>query len=144
MQNELQHYIDNPKTIEQAMAEACKNISLAAQSLAKKELEISHLQILKNLSTSLNELTFTKMLTISPDKIHLFKDAAVIEEAGETATEDLIEYIYRNSNRSSNVKKYLLYAVNDAFNLTDERIQKLFEIITVKFNGKKIDKRKKE
>lgn len=139
---ELSYYINNPVTLEKAMEEVCENIRLYAQSIAKEELEVSHLQILKDLSLSYNKLSYTKLLTISTENIQKFKDAELLEEIVGAAIDDFIMFIESKSNKSSNVVPYLKYFSKDAFAITDERVQKLFELITTKFNGKKIDNRK--
>ncbi len=141
---ELNYYLSNPVVLETAMEDVCENIRLYAQSMAKEELEIAHLTILRKLSLSYNRLTYTKMLTISADKIKLFKDAELLEEIAESTINDFIQFIYSKSNKSSNILQYLKYFSGDAFAITDEREQKLFELITTRFNGKKIDKRKIE
>ena len=141
-QEELEYYFNNPVKIEDSIKETCTNISLSAQSLIKKELTKEHLEILKNLSISYNRLSYTKMLTISIDNLDFFKKAELVEEIAGAALDDLSKYIYSKSNKSDTVAKYISYAIKDAFNLNEERMDKLFELVTVKFNGKKIDKRK--
>lgn len=140
-QGEMKYYIDNPKTLDECFNDICSNISLAAQSMAKDELMLEHLEILKNLSLAFNRLSYTKLLTISPKNFENVDRAEMLEEITGITLEDLINYIYSKSNKSDSVKPYLKYAVSDAFNLTEERLKKLLDVITAKFNGKKIDNR---
>lgn len=138
---ELQSFINNPIDLKEAIELCCKQISLSAQSLAKKELELEHIKIYKETNLALDRLTYTKYLTISLDNLMLYKEAAIAEEAAEGIITDLKVYIYEHSNKSSNVLTYLDVAAKDAFNLTDDRMEKLLKVITTTFNGKRIDKR---
>ena len=140
--DKLKNFLDNPMSLQEAMTECCKNISLAAQLLAKEKLELEHIKILINLAESLDRVTYTKYLTISVDTLDLYEKASTVEEAAEGIMQDLKEYIYGGSNKASNVITYLEYAIRFHNEMSDERIAKLYDVITTKFNGKKIDKRK--
>ena len=142
MSKKLQAFIAEAKSIDECMNQTCSLVSLGAQSMAKDKLELSHLTILRDLSLELDRLTYTKYLTISPDGLDKYKDASIVEESAERIIEDLMLFIYEQSNKTANVKPYLQYTSSYAFEMSDDRIEKLFETLTVKFNGKKVDKRK--
>ena len=140
-QEELSFYINEAMSLEDAIKEACKNISLATQSLVKLGVTISHLNILKDLSMSYNRLSCVKLLTISIDNLDLVEKAELVEELAGGALESLSNFIFEKSGKNLTIKKYVDYAIEDAFNLNEERLMKLLKIIENGIGNKKIDKR---
>jgi len=141
--NQFQYFLDNPVTLPKAMEECSTQIRLAAQSLAKDELMIDHLKILRDLALALNRVTYTKYLTIEPtdERIAEYEKALTIEQAAEGILEDLQLFIIGKSVQASNIKTYVSYVVRFPVEVTDERLSKLLEILTTRFNGKKTDKK---
>lgn len=131
--------MDNPVTIETAIEEAKKSVSFSAQIMAQ-DFSLRTLEVLIEAGRAYARLKATKFLTFSD--IGKAQEADYILETLEDVVTELIAYIYENSNKHKKNIDYLKYAFENAMELSEERINKLFNLLTVSFAGKKVDKRK--
>jgi len=142
MEEILQKYLDKANTPEQILDEACKKISIGAQSLAKKEIERVHIDILVDLALMVKKLDFMSLVLIRPDLKH-YNEMVTLANAIDGLLEDLVAFLVKKGIGASPKlrEKYVRVAINEAHTMTEERKDGLFKVLTTKFEGKKIDKR---
>ena len=140
-QGTIKALLNNPLTLQEAIANASKQISFSAQIIAK-DFSMETLKVLIELGKAYETLKATKFLTFK--EISEAKDADYVLETMEEVAAELIDFILENSNKNPKNVEYLKYAFENASTITEDRLNKLFNVLTVKFEGKKVDKRKNQ
>ena len=142
MEELLKKFLDEANTADQIIEEAVKKISIGAQSLAKSEIELAHIDILVSLAILVKKLDFMSLVLID-STLESYNKMVTLANAADALLEDLVSYLVKKGIGANPElrEKYVRVAIDEAHTMNEKRKEGLFKVLTTQFTGKKIDKR---
>jgi len=142
MEELLKKFLDEANTSDQIIEEAVKKISIGAQSLAKSEIELAHIDILVSLAILVKKLDFMSLVLID-STLESYNKMVTLANAADALLEDLVSYLVKKGIGANPElrEKYVRVAIDEAHTMNEKRKEGLFKVLTTQFTGKKIDKR---